>query len=141
MKSPPHIRIPVLFIGILFASLLGVSVPARVHAVSGTCSDHGGVDCRVGPDWDGSAICKDGWTDSSEQYYGQVECQSTPMCTQYLWEQMSDTEEKRTDSTQFYMLLHAINTLNIEYPMIAIRDEEAARGGGGDSKHYRWADY
>lgn len=50
-------------------------------AVEGTCSWHGGVDCSAGSDWDGSAICNDGWKDSSENYYSNTKCQDTlPQC-------------------------------------------------------------
>ena len=35
---------------------------------SGACSSHGGVNCALGPDVDGSVICNDGWTDSSVEY-------------------------------------------------------------------------
>lgn len=54
-----------------------------VGAVSGTCSYHGGVDCSAGSDWDGSAICSDGWRDSSEIYSSVFICKKTLMtpCT------------------------------------------------------------
>lgn len=47
-------------------------------ATSGTCSSHDGVNCAAGPDGDGSAICSDGWEDSSERYY------QTKICDNYL---------------------------------------------------------
>lgn len=43
-------------------------------AVEGTCSYHGGVNCSYGADWDGSAVCNDGWKDSSEKFYDTKEC-------------------------------------------------------------------
>ena len=49
--------------------------PDNSFAIQGTCSYHGGVDCRAGADWDGSAICIDGWRDSSERFYSQKKCQ------------------------------------------------------------------
>ncbi len=36
--------------------------------VDGACSSHGGVDCRRGPDVDGSVICKDDWKNSKVLY-------------------------------------------------------------------------
>ena len=42
--------------------------PTQVFAVEGTCSWHGGINCYAGSDWDGSAICNDGWRDSDELY-------------------------------------------------------------------------
>jgi len=41
------------------------------NATSGECSWHGGVNCAAGADWDGSAICNDGWKDSSESFFLQ----------------------------------------------------------------------
>jgi hypothetical protein len=50
---------------------------------SGACSSHGGVNCNAGPDWDGSATCNDGWTDSSVFYYDIKECTNNlHYCTQ-----------------------------------------------------------
>lgn len=46
-------------------------------AVEGTCSWHGGVNCNAGSDWDGSAVCNDGWRDSSERYSEQIMCRSS----------------------------------------------------------------
>ena len=51
-------------------------LPGSASAVSGTCSDHGGVDCSAMADWDGSAVCNDGWRDSSETFSSAQECQN-----------------------------------------------------------------
>lgn len=68
-----------LSIGLLVILLGGFFIfAASTYAVEGTCSYHGGVDCRAGADWDGSAVCNDGWRNSSEDYYSQK------MCTQNL---------------------------------------------------------
>jgi len=45
-------------------------------AVSGACSYHGGVNCSLGPDFDDSVICNDGWSDSSVNYWDMVECKN-----------------------------------------------------------------
>ena len=54
--------------------ILFLSLPLISFATQGTCSWHGGVNCDAGPDWDGSAICNDGWWDSTEKYYSQKTC-------------------------------------------------------------------
>lgn len=46
----------------------------NAFATEGTCAWHGGVECSLMADWDGSAICKDGWRDSSEMYFQMKEC-------------------------------------------------------------------
>ena len=52
-------------------------------AISGTCSYHGGINCNAGSDWDGSAVCNDGWRDSSEQYFSAQGCMDAKhYCTQ-----------------------------------------------------------
>lgn len=70
------------FILIVITSFLFIeSLPAE--AVEGTCSWHGGIDCSAGSDWDGSAICNDGWMDSNENYYSTKSCtQNLHYCTQ-----------------------------------------------------------
>jgi hypothetical protein len=114
-------------VAVLMALLL---VPTPAQAVEGSCSWHGGVNCSVGPDWDGSAICNDGWPDSGERYFEQIKCQSTPMCTQYLWKQMSNTESMRDSASRYYDLIATINRLNLEYPLIEINMQESFRGRG-----------
>jgi len=51
--------------------LLSVS---DVYAIQGSCSSHGGVNCDIGQDYDGSVICNDGWRESSVSYYEADEC-------------------------------------------------------------------
>lgn len=48
--------------------------PSSVSAVQGTCSYHGGIDCSAMADWDGSAVCNDGWRDSSETFTSAKKC-------------------------------------------------------------------
>ena len=69
----------VLFTASLTVAMLGLLVGTSgvVQAISGTCSWHGGVNCSAGADWDGSAICNDGWRDSTEIYSQQQICSST----------------------------------------------------------------
>lgn len=66
-----------LFFLTFLAAIVGLFLLASpAQAVEGTCSWHGGVSCSAGADWDGSAICKDGWRDSSEAYTDQVACKN-----------------------------------------------------------------
>ncbi len=59
---------------VLIASVIFSMHISTANADSGTCSDHGGVDCSSMADWDGSAVCNDGWRDSSELYSSAQEC-------------------------------------------------------------------
>lgn len=52
-------------------------------ALSGACSNHGGVSCSSGPDTDGSVICSDGWTDSSVNFWQTQEC-SQILCNEQI---------------------------------------------------------
>lgn len=56
------------------AILIVVLISDVAYATQGTCSSHGGIDCDQGPDIDGSAICHDGWKDSSESFYDADKC-------------------------------------------------------------------
>jgi hypothetical protein len=55
-------------------SLIFIANLSFVSAVSGACSGHGGVDCSVGADTDGSVICADGWRNSSVSYSSMAKC-------------------------------------------------------------------
>jgi len=122
------VRIVTILLTLAFASSL-TNTP-HVFATEGTCSSHGGVNCSVGPDWDESSICNDGWTDSGERYFQQIECQKTQMCTESQWIEMSGTYVMKTDRTRFSSLINEINTLNLEYPMIEIRIQQEFAGRG-----------
>lgn len=117
----------------IFVALIVITIfPQQVFAVSGTCSDHGGVNCAVAPDWDESAVCNDGWTDSSINYFYQVECQQAVMCTQSQWENepARNTYEMKTDRAHFSDLINQINTLNLDYLMIEARVNAEYSGKG-----------
>ncbi|MGC9602795.1 MAG: hypothetical protein ABSE76_03630 [Minisyncoccia bacterium] len=64
---------------ILLSGVVGVliffALPNQTLAVSGMCSDHGGVNCSIGPASDGNAICNDGF-ESSVSYSDTDECNS-----------------------------------------------------------------
>ena len=54
----------------------------NVFAISGACSYHGGVNCSIGSDYDGSVVCNDGWSDSNITYIEASECIATRCTTQ-----------------------------------------------------------
>lgn len=57
-------KLIVLFFSLGFLTV----VPSSVHAISGACSGHQGVNMYAGADTDGSVICNDGWTASNVLY-------------------------------------------------------------------------
>ncbi len=62
--------------------LLLLLLPLPSLAVEGTCSYHNGVNCSAGYDYvDGSAICNDGWRDSSEFFGDMVSCKNQIKCS------------------------------------------------------------
>lgn len=72
MNAMRMARRSIFFVGATVSiSMLFISTAA---ATEGTCSWHGGVKCAAGADWDGSAVCVDGWRDSSEHFYSQKAC-------------------------------------------------------------------
>ena len=71
----------VFFLGCL------ASLPFVISATSGACSDHGGVNCSIGPNWDGGVICNDGWRDSSIKYIDMQECKPTS-CSTSSWNKL-----------------------------------------------------
>jgi len=60
-------KVPIVLLGLV----LSLTFATPVRAVSGACSWHGGVNCSVGSDSDGSIICSDGWRGSSVSYSDQ----------------------------------------------------------------------
>lgn len=57
-------------------------LPLPSLATEGTCSYHNGVNCSAGYDYvDGSAICNDGWRDSSEFFGDMVSCKNQIKCS------------------------------------------------------------
>lgn len=61
-------------------------IPSTSFATSGACSGHGGVNCSLGPDRDGSVICNDGWTNSKVSYSSMVKCGNFEQRTQPIGE-------------------------------------------------------
>ena len=62
-----HICLFLIFIGFFTLS-------NKVQAISGACSYHGGVNCTIGANYLGNAICNDGWQ-STTSFYDTDECQ------------------------------------------------------------------
>jgi len=71
-----------IFLGLLAATFsCFLLITQTALATSGACSDHGGANCNVGSDWDGSVICNDGWRDSTVNYAYMDECKDSVSCT------------------------------------------------------------
>src|SRR3989344_8470697 len=99
-----------LFACVLVLGFWGASV-LPVHAVEGTCSWHGGINCAAGADWDGSAICNDGWRDSTERYSSAQMCKGTlHSCTP---DEKSVIDSKYEIEEQFEAIQVLINQMGI----------------------------
>jgi hypothetical protein len=68
-------KISIGIISLIAFSLLS----ATALATSGECSYHGGVNCSAGANFQGYAVCKDGWV-SSVPYSQTDECQQANPC-------------------------------------------------------------
>lgn len=60
------------YIGVI--TILFILTSSSALATSGACSNHKGVNCGAGPDYDGSVVCNDGWRDSTVLYANNKEC-------------------------------------------------------------------
>ncbi len=74
MKNYSKALLPVIFLTVLL-------FPNSSFAVSGACSNHGGVNCSVGAGALGNAMCSDGFQ-SSTSYYSADECSNVSYCFQ-----------------------------------------------------------
>ncbi len=123
---------PVIFV----MSFLFFIQPINTLAVEGTCSWHDGVNCDAMADWDGSAVCKDGWRDSSEIYSSMQECKiNRHYCTQTEANQIDlkyDTVGKLKTANnlvgQLEELNYQIKVLQIEAQAIPYQMQEWAKG-------------
>ncbi|MDP3697163.1 MAG: hypothetical protein Q8R55_03980 [Candidatus Taylorbacteria bacterium] len=109
---------------VLVAAFLFVSQPSSTFAVEGTCSWHGGVDCRAMADWDGSAICNDGWRDSSEKYYSTSECTKN---LHYCTEAESASLNQKYNVDEKYKKAHDIYKLMMTYSVSSATDSQELR--------------
>lgn len=73
-------------------------IPSFVSATQGSCSYHGGVNCSIGPDYDGSVVCNDGWRDSSVLFSNALECREVSTCPAYVSELDYNTLMQQYDS-------------------------------------------
>lgn len=99
-----------------FLFTLSLLIPTQTFATQGTCSWHGGVNCSAGADWDGSAICNDGWKDSSEVFYGMQECkvETRHSCTSYEWSNLQSKFEVDKKLAKVESLRNEILAINVE---------------------------
>lgn len=115
---------------LIFAFVIFFGVKTA-NAVSGTCSDHGGVNCSVGADWDGSAICNDGWRNSTETYNNTIKCtDNNAMCTvaelddlriQYgIVDKQNQIKELETQIDELEDRLQPLEKELMQFPMIIL---------------------
>lgn len=111
------IGIILLIVAIIFSDL------DVTKATSGTCSYHNGFDCTAGPDYDNSAICNDGWADSSEDFYTMSGC--VPKCSYSELEAL----KQKYGVTQEIEKINAITVelANLNNQILALDIEEQAK--------------
>lgn len=95
--------------------VVGFFLPTPVFATEGTCSWHGGVNCNAMADWDGSAICNDGWRDSSEEFYTTATCLiDKHACTQAEFQLLFQQYNISDLETKINSLVEQINQFQLE---------------------------
>lgn len=111
--------------------ILGFLIPQITFAVEGTCSYHGGVSCSSGSDWDGSAICNDGWRDSTERFNDTNECfPNRQLCTN------SELSSLKTKYNIYEQEIHVqdlnsqLSSLNLQTKLIPYQVSESYKGQG-----------
>ncbi|MBU2542781.1 hypothetical protein KJ785_04450 [Patescibacteria group bacterium] len=77
-------------------------------ATEGACSSHGGVNCSVGSDWDGSVICNDDWKDSYVNYGETIECEGQISCLTSKLDSLKDKYEVNTKQTELNQIIDEI---------------------------------
>ena len=103
-------NIKCVFYFLLLAIILISFHPFNLYANSGACSDHGGVNCAMGPDYNGKVTCNDGWSNSSVYYQTMDECVGVEACPRYL-----DTQDYATEYNNIKSQMAEVqNTLNSE---------------------------
>lgn len=92
---------------VLTASVSTYSNP--VYAIEGTCAWHGGINCAAGSDVDGSAICNDGWRDSTEAFWSASICED---------------KEHSCNSSQLNSLMKKYNIKAMQDEVESLSDEQ-----------------
>jgi hypothetical protein len=105
----------------------------QTFSVGGTCSWHKGINCSAGSDIDGSAICNDGWRDSSERYSEQNICQkSFTFCNDSEWRNIKNKyniDQMQDQSRQNDLDLELLR-LKSSYTNVRAEVNEQYRGSG-----------
>jgi len=114
---------------LLFLLSVGLIFAGNAQATGGTCSDHGGVDCAALIDWDGSAICNDGWRDSSEIYLSTKECENNPICTDEQYSNLIRKFDLENIKSKYVDLLNQYNSVDINATKSILNAES---GGSGE---------
>ncbi|TSC83533.1 MAG: hypothetical protein G01um101417_516 [Parcubacteria group bacterium Gr01-1014_17] len=130
-------RYPIFF-GTAFIFLGAFLFYGNANAISGTCSYHGGVNCYAGSDWDGSAICNDGWRDSTESYYSVSQCNDVlHSCTLDEWNKLENESripliQQKIDTTtpRLNELTAQLDSLSEQLKtIVSDRDAQNTKGG------------
>jgi len=88
------------------------------NATSGTCSWHGGINCAAGADWDGSAICNDGWKDSSEGFFSTAECTDNFHCSSSQLESLQQKYGVPATWAEIQSKMQEVSSLNSQLDVI-----------------------
>lgn len=123
----------------LILALLLFAMPSTSFALQGTCSYHGGVNCSAGSDYDGSAICNDGWRDSSESYSDTVACISgVHLCTTAEFNKLENESQLSTIQAKIDTAL--TKRTGLESELNAVNTKAAALSNQTDSSNSQLRD-
>ena len=67
-------KISIIVLGIITVFIISGFNYGIANATSGACSSHGGVNCSLGPSYDGTVTCNDYSSGSTVRYWDMVEC-------------------------------------------------------------------
>lgn len=112
------------FFIISFFIVANFFIAKDVFAISGACSSHNGVNCSIGSNYFGYAVCNDGWT-SMTKYSETDECK-VQSCKEWfdllnkyningLYNQMQNVTNKMSNNVLGAFDLNLANQLQIQY--------------------------
>lgn len=93
---------------IIFGSLS--MMPGSASAISGACSYHNGVNCSIGANYLGNAVCNDGWV-SQTSYYETSECGYPKVANKCMYPASSGCMSD-SDYEQKQRMINGLNTVS-----------------------------
>lgn len=116
-------KLKVLLKNLIFLGTFFIVLP--VFATSGACSYHNGVNCGTGPDFDGSIICNDGWSESSVSYTSSDECQSYLSCNDSEYASLKEKYGINELKSQYQSLINEINSIKaqLQIDLVAVESK------------------